>query len=219
MPVKHEKHRNGNTLLDEPAPAPTPFNAYSYGAVGNSAAPATPGPQHQDLPAAAAGYPNPWGSTPPTTEAARSTSPPAPTSEGSMYSGTALSGEQSAGGAHRALRVQNPTPAVPMSMPPADVKDRTVFLSADRGLQVVGPSAAAGASGSSSGAYPPAPYGQPGPSSSSAAAAPYQHQDAGLVPVPVAQVPPQAQPQRPRKAAEGSADVVEPGDAPPAYEA
>ncbi|EKM55028.1 uncharacterized protein PHACADRAFT_255339 [Phanerochaete carnosa HHB-10118-sp] len=214
--VKHDKYRNGDTLLDEPPERPTPFDAYQYGAVGDSPAPATPGPQHQDLPAVASSrYTNPWGSTPPSTEAAgRSTSPPAaPTSEGSVYSGTAPSASEHSAG-RRALQVRNLAPTAP-AFPPGDIKDRTVFLSADRGLHV----APGAASGSASGAqHSPVQPGQAGPSSSSeavdaaaAASAPFQHQDAGAVPI--------AQARRPQKAAEARSDAVDHVDAPPAYEA
>ena len=224
LAVKHDKHRNGNTPLDEPTAMPTPFDAYQYHAVGNSQAPATPGLQHADLPPGAA-YPNPWGSTPPTTEAAgRSASaslPAAPTSEGSVYSGTALSASDPS--AARPLHVRNPTPGI--SIPMADVKDRTVFLSADRGMQIFGGQNEA--SGSAPATYPPATRvapGQAGSSSSgSASSAPFQHQDAGAVPVhqPQPQSQPQpSQPQRPQKAAEASTGASsDPGDAPPAYEA
>lgn len=164
--------------------------------------------------------PNPWGSIPPSSEAAgRSASPPAPTSESSVYSGTALSGTDQ-GSAQRMLHVRNPNPGapMPMPMPMGDVKDRTVFLSADRGLQVYGNGAASSAS-APAGHDPqagPSAFAQGGASASasgpeaSSSSAPFQHQDAGAL------TPPQRP--RPTKAAEASEDAAPHIDAPPAYE-
>ena len=224
MPITHEKPgRGGGAIaLDEPAVTPTPFNAYQYGALPTG--PATPGPMEGGTGhyPPSEHYPNPWGSAPPTTEGGdRLASPPAPTSDGSIYSGTALgSGNNTNTTVQRPLQVRNPTPGAPLAAL-SDVKDRTVFLSAERGLQVQGGQPTA--SGSASAATSTSPPGTPVPPStaevaqgvssgtSGSSSAPFVHQDAGAVPG-------QSQPRRRTKAAEASADASGQVDAPPAYE-
>lgn len=225
MAITHEKPgRGGTTALDEPAAAPTPFNAYQYGALPTG--PGTPAPVEgtNGLSSPSESYPNPW-SAPATAEGV---SHPALTSEGSVYSGTALSsGDHHNVSPHRALQIRNPTPGVPLASF-ADVKDRTVLLSANGGLQVFGgqPAASGSASAPTTASTsapglstPPtsaeaAAFGQGGSSATSDSAGsssvPFVHQDAGVVPG--------SQPQRPTKAAEASADATAHVDAPPAYE-
>lgn len=228
MLVTHDKHGPGNAPLDEPSVTPTPFNAYQYGALSSGSTPGTPVPTGKRAPPSSdGGYPNPWGSVLTTSEGAqRTTSPPAPTSEGSIYSGTAMSmPDHTSSSAHRSLQVRNPHPAGP-PIPMTDLKDRTIFLSADRGMQVYGgQSPAAGSSSASASAagssFPPsssadaAAFSQGGASSSSEAGgsstAPFVHQDAGVVLG--------SQPRRRTKAAEANEDASGPADAPPAYEA
>lgn len=220
--IHHEKPGPGGAVLDEPSTVPTPFNPYQYSAVAAGSALDTPGVAgggigHYPPSSPSTNFPNPWGNASSTGEgASRLGVPPAPTSEGSAYSGTAISsGDHGGVQPHPMLQVRNPNPSAPMG----DIKDRTVFLSPDRGLQVYGGESAA--SGSAPTAAPTTGFGPSGvpPStaaiiegnSAGSASEPFVHQDAGAIPG-------QQGPRR-RKSPEARQDTSEPQEIPPpAYE-
>jgi hypothetical protein len=215
MQVTHDKHGKSGMPFDGPT-TPTPFDAYHYGAVGSSSAaagtvgvvagpPSTSEVRRRNPPSSEGSYPNPWSVHSASNEG-RPSSPLVPTTEGSVYSGTAMSTADYVN-AQRPLRVQNPSPGP--SIPMVDLKDRTVFLSADQGYRVF--DGQSSASGTASGPASAPSHGMPaGPSSSShttSFSAPFVHQDGGSF-----------SPPRRTKAAEAQDGATGAVDAPPAYE-
>ncbi|KIP07801.1 hypothetical protein PHLGIDRAFT_19087 [Phlebiopsis gigantea 11061_1 CR5-6] len=92
-----------------------------------------------------------------------------------------------------------------------DVKDRTVFLSPDRGLQVYGVESPASGSAPGSSVVPPSTAAITEGSFAGSASQPIVHQDAGAIPG-------QQGPRR-RKSPEARPDTTEPQEIPPpAYE-
>lgn len=179
--------------------------------------------------------PNPYSSVPTSSDdLGHNSSPPAPTSDGSVISASAYSDERA--DPRRPLRVTNPHSE--SFMPIGDIKDRTVFLSAERGLQVFG--GQSGASSSSAIPYNPQanirmplPFSEDSTASGYGASseggtsnahagsstAPYVHNDAG--PILASSSSEQRQPAR-SKPDESRDDAANEGQAdapPPAYEA